>query len=340
MTERPNHTRRRFVASVVALIAVGCSGPAGPQGLRAPASQPALAAPGQFQGYIMSAQAGTILVIDTSTNTIVKRVKHPDLVQPANGKFHPNGRRFYASGRGKVTVWDTTDLSNPAHLETITPSPGSTGEYRGVHVCKGSTTATDGDVYWDNIQDGKVYVYRAPDQRRHQDHHHGAHRHAGDDQHAGGRAHRVRLLEGWRTSLRRSPWEHHYRLAHQLQRLHDRGCPHVHVVKTLETAPGYATPAFVDFDWDLARVYFTTKWSPAVVVFDTKTERILRYIDLGGYGPAYGVYTTPDKRTLYVTLGPPAQGAVVVVDVKTLTITGNVADADLNQPRAVRFPHY
>jgi hypothetical protein len=28
------------------------------------------------------------------------------------------------------------------------------------------------------------------------------------------------------------------------------------------------------------------------------------------------------------------------VDVKTLTITGNVADADLNQPRAVRFPHY
>lgn len=51
------------------------------------------------------------------------------------------------------------------------------------------------------------------------------------------------------------------------------------VVKTLETAPGYATPAFVDFDWDLARVYFTTKWSPAVVVFDTKTERILRYIE-------------------------------------------------------------
>ena len=80
------------------------------------------------------------------------------------------------------------------------------------------------------------------------------------------------------------------------------------VAKTLETAPGYATPAFVDFDWDLNRIYFTTKWSPALVVFDMKTERILRYIDLGGYGPAYGVYTTPDKKTLYVTLGPPAQG--------------------------------
>jgi hypothetical protein len=26
------------------------------------------------------------------------------------------------------------------------------------------------------------------------------------------------------------------------------------VAKTLQTAPGYATPAFVDFDWDLARV--------------------------------------------------------------------------------------
>jgi len=75
------------------------------------------------------------------------------------------------------------------------------------------------------------------------------------------------------------------------------------VAKVLQTAPGYATPAFVDFDWDLGRIYFTTKWSPALVVFDIKTERILRYIDLGGFGPAYGVYTTPDKRTLYLTLG-------------------------------------
>src|SRR5262245_46799446 len=111
----------------------------------------------------MSAQAHTILVIDTTTNSIVKRVKHPDLVQPANGKFHPNGKRFYASGRGKVTVWDTTDQANPAYLATVVPLPGSTGEYRGVHVYKGSKTAMDGDVYWSNIQDGKVYVYRAAD---------------------------------------------------------------------------------------------------------------------------------------------------------------------------------
>src|SRR5262249_1643917 len=163
MTKRLNPTRKCFLASLVALIAVGCSGPSGRQGLRAPASQPALAAPGQFHGYIMSAQANTILVIDTATNAIVKRVKPPDLVQPANGKFHPNRKPFYASGQGKVTVWDTTDLSNPTHLKTITPLPGSTGEYRGVHVYRGSTTATDGDVYWGNIQDGKVYVYRAAD---------------------------------------------------------------------------------------------------------------------------------------------------------------------------------
>ena len=52
------------------------------------------------------------------------------------------------------------------------------------------------------------------------------------------------------------------------------------------------------------------------------------------------MYTTPDKRTLYLTLGPPAQGAVVVVDVKTLTIIANIADTDLGQPRAVRFTHY
>jgi len=91
----------------------------------------------------------------------------------------------------------------------------------------------------------------------------------------------------------------------------------------------------VDFDWDRA-IYFTTKWSPALVVFDTSTERILRYIDLGGYGPA----STPDKRKLYLTLGPRPRGRIAVVDVTTLTITANIADTDLNQPRAVRFTHY
>jgi hypothetical protein len=52
------------------------------------------------------------------------------------------------------------------------------------------------------------------------------------------------------------------------------------------------------------------------------------------------VYTAPDKRTLYVTLGPPAQGAVAIVDARTLTIVANIVDPDLDQPRAVRFPHY
>jgi hypothetical protein len=36
----------------------------------------------------------------------------------------------------------------------------------------------------------------------------------------------------------------------------------------------------------------------------------------------------------------PAQGAVAVVDVRTLTTTGNIADPELNRLRAVRFPHY
>ena len=149
---RERRARNPVVAAlIIVLVAVGASAALG-------ASTPA-----RFHGYAMSAQASMILVLDTSTNAIVKRVKHPDLVRPANGKFHPNQKRFYASGVGKVTVWDTTDLANPVHLKTIIPSPGSTGEYRGVHVYKGSATATDGDMYWGNVHDGKVYVYRAAD---------------------------------------------------------------------------------------------------------------------------------------------------------------------------------
>jgi len=30
----------------------------------------------------------------------------------------------------------------------------------------------------------------------------------------------------------------------------------------------------------------------------------------------------------------------VAVDVKSLTVTANIVDTDLNQPRAVRFTHY
>ena len=154
MTDLTTSRHWLVTASLVVLAAAGCSGLTGPAGFRESQAQPAPPAR-QFYGYVMSAQANAMLVIDTSTNTIVRRVRHPDLVQPANGKFHPNGRRFYASGRGKVTVWDTSDPARPIHLKTITPSPESTGEYRGVHVYKGSTTATDGDVYWGNIQDGE-----------------------------------------------------------------------------------------------------------------------------------------------------------------------------------------
>ena len=305
------------------------------------------------------------------------------------GADHPNGKRFYASGVGKVTVWDTTDLANPVHLTTITPSPGSTGEYRGVHVYKGSATATDGDVYWSNIQDGKVYVYRAADLE-------GAHPmpvkvFEARDGIVGPHYFLTRpnTSEVWLTlrtttasgKLIRIDGETRTIITTPTATLETTRVPgdeptefafsrdgarayighHGNtitgspinssafvvvdaraftVAKTLQTAPGYATPAFVDYDWDLNRIYFTTKWSPALVVFDIATERILRYIDLGGYGPAYGVYTTPDKKTLYLTLGPPAQGAVAVLDAKTLTITANIADTDLNQPRAVRFTHY
>ena len=389
MTDRTTDRRWLFAASLLVLAAAGCSGPTGSAGFRPSEARPASVVRPSY-GYVMSAQANAMLVIDASTHTIVKKVKHPDLIQPANGKFHPNGRRFYASGRGKVTVWDTTDPANPLHFRTITPSPESTGEYRGVHVYKGSTTGTDGDVYWGNIQDAKVYVYRAADIE-------------------GGAATPVKVFdratdgvvgphyfltrphtnEVWltlrtaRTSgkLIRINGDTRTIITTPTATLETTSTPgdeptefafsrdgarayighHGNtitgsptnssaftivdartftVAKTLQTAPGYATPAFVDFDWALGRIYFTTKWSPAVAVFDIETERVLRYVDLGGYGPAYGVYTTPDKRTLYVTLGPPAQGAVVAVDATTLTVVANIVDPDLNQPRAVRFPHY
>lgn len=376
---RERRERNPVVAAlIIVLAAVGASAALG-----APA-------PARFYGYAMSAQASMILVLDTSTNAIVKRVTHPDLVRPANGKFHPNQKRFYASGVGKVTVWDTTDLANPVHVKTIVPSPGSTGEYRGVHVYKGSATTTDGDVYWGNVHDGTVYVYRAVDLEGDSprpvkvfdtasDGIVGPHYFLG----------RPNTNEIWLTlrttkasgKLIRFNGDTRTIIGSPTTTLETTGLAgdeptefafsrdgarayvghHGHTItgspinsndfvivdantftitKVLQTAPGYATPAFVDFDWDLGRIYFTTKWSPALVVFDIKSERILRYIDLGGFGPAYGVYTTPDKRTLYLTLGPPAQGAIVAVDVKTLTITANIVDTDLNQPRAVRFTHY
>ena len=377
---RLNGTGRHLAMLAAVLTLLGCGG------IAKPASTP----PVRFHGYVMSAQANAILVVDTSDHTIVARVRHPDLVRPANGKFHPSKKRFYAGGVGKVTIWDTTDLANPVYLQTVTPAAGSSGEYRGVHVYKGTAGAIDGDVYWSNTRDGTVYVYRAADLERANpapvkvfntatDGIVGPHYFTT----------RPRTNEIWlslRTAtasgrLIRIDGDTRTVITTPTATIETTGIPgdepnHIAfsrdgarayvshhgntitgsptsssdvvivdataftVAKTIQTAPGYATPSFLDVDWDLDRLYVATKWSPALVVFDMKTERVLRYIDLGGYGPAYGVYATPDKRTLYLTLGPPAQGALVVVDVKTLTIIANIADTDLNQPRAVRFTHY
>ena len=114
-------------------------------------------------GYVMAQQSSTLLVVDTRTNDIVTKVKHPDLVRPAGGRFHPSLKRYYAGGVGKVTIWDTTDVARPVYLKTVIPAPGSTGEYRGFLVYQGSPTAIDGQVWMANIQDSKVYVYRAAD---------------------------------------------------------------------------------------------------------------------------------------------------------------------------------
>jgi hypothetical protein len=132
MMEKLTRESRRLALLVFVLGCVACSGIAGSGGPDTPAAKQELSAdkgvgdvrgraarsagpttaPGSrdvgdtppFYGYVMSAQADAILVIDTSNNTIVTKVKHDDLVRPANGKFHPNKKRFYASGVGKVTV--------------------------------------------------------------------------------------------------------------------------------------------------------------------------------------------------------------------------------------------
>ena len=109
----------------------------------------------QVFGCVMSQQSSPLMVLDTSTNEIVKKVMHADMVKPAGGRFHPNLRRYYAGGTGKVTMWDTTDVANPVYLKTITPAPGSTGEYRRFLIYHGSTTALDGNVWMANIQDSQ-----------------------------------------------------------------------------------------------------------------------------------------------------------------------------------------
>lgn len=99
-------------------------------------------------------------------------------------------------------------------------------------------------------------------------------------------------------------------------------------------------PAFVDIDPDGGRVYFMARRGPTLAVLDLQTERVLRYIELGGGGVGYGVATTPDKKYLYISLGVPEQSDVVVVDAKTLTIVSTVLDSDLHGPRHVRFTSY
>jgi hypothetical protein len=69
--------------------------------------------PAQHFGYVMSQQSSTLMVLDTSTNDIIKKVTHPNMVEPAWGRFHPSKKRFYTGGTGKVTMWDTTDVAHP-----------------------------------------------------------------------------------------------------------------------------------------------------------------------------------------------------------------------------------
>jgi hypothetical protein len=112
----------------------------------APGNAGTVTQPAQHFGYVMSQQSSTLLVVDTSSNEVVKRLTHPDMVKPASGRFHPSNKRFYAGGTSKLTIWDTTKLGDPVYLKTVVPAAGSVGEYRGVVTYNGSTTAIDGDV--------------------------------------------------------------------------------------------------------------------------------------------------------------------------------------------------
>jgi DNA-binding beta-propeller fold protein YncE len=346
--------------------------------------------PAQQFGYVMAQGSSTILVIDTSTNEIVNKLKHADMVRPAGGRFHPSLKRYYAGGTGKVTIWDTTDAAHPVYLRTVIPAPGSTGEYRGFLIYQGSPTAIDGNVWMANIQDSKVYVYRAADLE------------TADptpvkvfDATTDGISvphflmRRPGTREVWLTNrpvnasgyLLRFNGETHGVITMPTAKLETMsitgdepnefsfskdgllayvghhgamftGSPsdqtHVAIVdaasftvkKRIPMIASATVPGYVDIDPEGGWVYVTTKWSPTLVVFDSKTERVLRYIELGGFGPGYGVALTPDKKRLYIPLGVPAQSAVAVVDAKTLTVVANIVDTDLIGPRLVRFTNY
>jgi hypothetical protein len=369
--------------------------PPSPQSLQgAQGTRGVAAGPARFYTYVTAQDSNKILVIDTSTNVIVKRLAHADLVHPANGKFHPSKKRFYAGGVGKITVWDTTDLANAVYLKTLTPQAGSTGEYRGVVVYKGSTTAIDGDVYFSNVADAKVYIYRAADIEGSNPipvkafdstaglvrPHHLAVRPNSNEVWIGNRLSQANgTLVRFNGRLAASSPRRPHRWKRQTCRATSRmkslfgtarsptsdttatrspgrqptttefsivDTATFTVKKNVSLAPGYDTPGYVDVDPDLGRVYFCSKWPPAVVVFDTSSERVLRYVDLGGYGPCYSVALTPDKIVIYAVLGNTTnaptfhgKGAVVAIDTRTLIITANVVDTDLLLPRNAAFPY-
>lgn len=341
-------------------------------------------------GYIMSQQSSTLLVLDTRTNDIVRKVKHADMVRPAGGRFHQSLKRYYAGGTGKVTVWDTTDVANPVYLKTIIPAPGSTGEYRGFLIYQGGTTAIDGNVWLANIQDSKVYVYRAADLEGNNpmpvkifdagsdgvSFPHFMMRRPGSDEvwltnrpvdangyllRFDGATNTVIKLPTSKLETTSTTGDEPNELSFSSDGLvayvgHHGGtitgsptsqmnvaivnAATFSVKKLIPMIASATVPGYVDIDSEGGRVYFTTKWSPTLVVFDIKTERVLRYIELGGFGPGYGVSLTPDRKRLYIPLGVPAQSAVTVVDAKTLTIVANIVDPDLHGPRLVRFTNY
>ena len=352
-------------------------------------AQGAATKPGQYFGYVMSQSSSTIMVLDTSTNTIIKKVKHPDMVRPAEGRFHPTTKRYYAGGTGKVTIWDTTDLANPVHLKTVVPAAGSTGEYRGFLIYKGSRTAIDGEVWISNIKDNAVYVYRAADLEVATP---TPVKTLGPGDGVRG-PHYMQVRPGtnevWLTNrtattngyLMRFDGATHTVITDPIARLETTGSAgdeptefsfsgdgalayvghHGNTItgsptnsfnialidaatftikKLLATAATQVTPSYVAIDDERGRVYVAAKWGPAVTVLDMRSERILRYVELGGFGPAYGVATTPDRKYLYIALGAPAQSAVAVVDAQTLTIVANIIDTDLDNPRSVRFTSY
>ena len=109
------------------------------------------------------------------------------------------------------------------------------------------------------------------------------------------------------------------------------------VKKRIPMIASATVPGYVDIDPEGGRVYVTTKWSPTVVVFDSKAERVLRYIDLGGFGPRVRGGAHARQDTPLHPLGTPAQSAVVV-DVKTLTVIANIVDTDLIGPRPCASP--